>query len=108
MDESDFSTDHINCSNRKCIRIICIFFFFFLRTNVQHKKDCSHPGDADYDGQPECDSTSGGSPSKPRCWYGINCYRKNEEHKQKFHHSPPNSRTNYFLNFTITRLDLLL
>lgn len=38
MDESDFSTDHINCSNRKCIRIICIFFFFFLEPTFNTKK----------------------------------------------------------------------
>lgn len=37
----------------------------------------SHPGDADYD---EVDT-------RPECPYGIQCYRKNPQHKRDYQHT---------------------
>jgi len=52
-------------------------FFHFYRKNPNHKKNCSHPGDPDYD---KIDN-------RKECPYGVKCYRKNPQHKAQFKHT---------------------
>lgn len=52
------------------------------RKNVEHKRDFSHPGDSDYDTDPDDD--------RPSCSYGRACYRRNSEHRRDYKH-PGNS-----------------
>ncbi|EZA59034.1 Aprataxin and PNK-like factor [Ooceraea biroi] len=47
------------------------------RRNPNHKKNCSHPGDPDYD-EPD---------DREECPYGVKCYRKNPQHRAQFKHS---------------------
>jgi len=72
------------------------------RTNVAHKRDCSHPGDPDYDTAATVANTPNSSPApkvskptdqnqavmptRPRCQYGAQCTRKNVAHKMECSH----------------------
>ncbi|KAF0286654.1 Aprataxin and PNK-like factor [Amphibalanus amphitrite] len=60
------------------------------RTNPVHRRDFSHPGDADYQAPPP--PPPAGQPL-PECEFGVNCYRRNPLHRQQFAHtSRPNPR----------------
>lgn len=50
---------------------------FTCRLNAEHKAEFSHPGDADYDA-PD---------NRPECPYGLDCYRKNPQHKLDYKHT---------------------
>lgn len=57
-------------------QIISIFVFY--RKNSSHKQQFSHPGDPDYDTDPE--------DARPLCIYGSGCYRKNMLHRAHYRH----------------------
>lgn len=44
--------------------------------NAEHKAQFSHPGDVDYND----------SDNRPECPYGVQCYRKNPQHKLDYKH----------------------
>ncbi|XP_060534407.1 aprataxin and PNK-like factor isoform X2 [Cylas formicarius] len=48
------------------------------RTNPNHRDLFSHPGDSDFDEDPNDD--------RPACPYGIACYRQNLVHRRQFKH----------------------
>lgn len=49
----------------------------FCRKSTEHKNKFSHPGDPDYD-TPD---------NRPECPYGVQCYRKNPQHKLDYKHT---------------------
>ncbi|XP_043244946.1 aprataxin and PNK-like factor [Amphibalanus amphitrite] len=73
-------------SQREC----CAYGANCFRTNPVHRRDFSHPGDADYQAPPP--PPPAGQPL-PECEFGVNCYRRNPLHRQQFAHtSRPNPR----------------
>ena len=46
---------------------------FFLRKNQEHFKDFCHPGDPDYNSNPEDEDDDGDD--RPECEFGTSCYR---------------------------------
>lgn len=75
----------LSCSH--CFFVFLMFFFSF-RQNPDHKLKLSHPGDQDYDTDPE--------DNRPSCSYGAVCYRRNSDHRREFRHPknavPPSQR----------------
>ncbi|KAJ8962504.1 hypothetical protein NQ318_000894 [Aromia moschata] len=58
-----------------------------FRKNPIHRQQFSHPGDDDYDSDPNDD--------RPNCPFGAACYRRNLQHRRQFKHpNPPASRPN--------------
>ncbi|CAH1972914.1 unnamed protein product [Acanthoscelides obtectus] len=64
------------------------------RKNPIHRQDFSHPGDTDYDSDPEDD--------RPPCPFGNACYRTNMLHRRQYKHpgrpAPKPSKVQYNLN----------
>ncbi|XP_061536218.1 aprataxin and PNK-like factor isoform X2 [Phycodurus eques] len=56
-----------------------------LRKNPLHFKECSHPGDSDYEEEEE--------EERPECPYGIDCYRKNPLHRKQYNHTKNAARS---------------
>lgn len=50
----------------------------YFRKNAAHRVELTHPGDSDYDTDP--------NDTRPICCYGVNCYRKNKEHRKRLRH----------------------
>lgn len=48
------------------------------RKNPNHRVSFAHPGDPDYDSDPEDD--------RPDCPFGASCYRKNIDHRREYKH----------------------
>lgn len=83
--------DQPSCSNtaKKEFKDRCWYGANCYRKSQSHRDAFSHPGDADYDTDPEDD--------RPACPYGRGCFRKNKEHRKEYKHSkqtvkPPNKR----------------
>lgn len=73
--------------------LVCLFYF---RKNSVHRADFSHPGDNDYDTDPDDD--------RPLCPFGDTCYRRNLHHRRQYKHSNPPvlkpSKINFQVNVT--------
>lgn len=75
------------------VTMFAIFSMFF-RKNPQHRTDFSHPGDDDYDSDPNDD--------RLLCPFGDSCYRTNLDHRREFRHkgrpAPKPSKVNVNVN----------
>ena len=49
-----------------------------------HRRDEAHPGDGDYKDPEEPNEED---EDKPECDYGVDCYRKNPQHRRDFKHT---------------------
>lgn len=58
-----------------------------IRKNPQHFQDEAHPGDADYVEATESEAVDDNDDERPECEYGLDCYRKNPEHRKEYKHS---------------------
>lgn len=61
-----------------------VYFYKILnnsnnRKNPLHKQEFCHPGDDDYESDP--------NDVRPICIYDSNCYRKNKDHRNAYKHS---------------------
>lgn len=65
----------------------CIQVFIY-RKNQHHRVAFSHPGDSDFESDPE--------DNRPSCFYGAGCYRRNSAHRRHYKHpknvAPPPKR----------------
>ncbi|VEN51331.1 unnamed protein product [Callosobruchus maculatus] len=66
-------------SNKIARRDRCWYGASCYRKNPIHRQDFSHPGDADYDSDPDDD--------RPSCPFGNGCYRTNMDHRRQYKHS---------------------
>merc|ERR1712180_303472 len=62
------------------------------RKNPQHFSAEAHPGDDDYveiaqSSENEGDENNDDTEDKPECEYGLDCYRKNPQHRKDYKHS---------------------
>lgn len=58
--------------------LFCVKEMYVFRKNNEHKLNFSHPGDSDYDTDPD--------DNRPSCSYGSACYRRNSIHRRDFKH----------------------
>lgn len=69
-------------------------YSFNFRKNPNHRASFSHPGDQDYESDPDND--------RPDCPYGVACYRQNLDHRRQYKHAakpaPKPSNVNISLN----------
>ncbi|KAF2900689.1 hypothetical protein ILUMI_05492 [Ignelater luminosus] len=56
----------------------CWYGLSCYRKNPAHLAEYSHPGDSDYESDPEDD--------RPMCSFGAACYRRNKNHRQAYKH----------------------
>lgn len=54
------------------------------RKNPAHFKECSHPGDNDYESDVSRDDSDD---DRPECEFGTDCYRKNPQHIKEYKHT---------------------
>lgn len=57
---------------------VLILLHLFFRKNPKHLADFSHPGNADYDSDPD--------DQRPQCPFGNTCYRVNLDHRRQYKH----------------------
>ncbi|XP_023680796.2 aprataxin and PNK-like factor isoform X1 [Paramormyrops kingsleyae] len=68
---------------RNSQRVPCPYGNDCYRKNPIHFKECSHPGDSDYEEKPADEDED----DRPECPYGTSCYRKNPLHKKEYKHT---------------------
>ncbi|XP_048843404.1 aprataxin and PNK-like factor [Brienomyrus brachyistius] len=66
---------------RNSQRVPCPYGKDCYRKNPIHFKECSHPGDSDFEEKPADED------DRPECPYGTSCYRKNPLHKKEYKHT---------------------
>ncbi|XP_063932678.1 aprataxin and PNK-like factor isoform X2 [Zophobas morio] len=74
-------------SNSKPKRERCWYGAQCYRKNPVHRQDYTHPGDSDYESDPD--------DNRPTCSYGATCYRKNKDHRREYKHpsrDPPSKK----------------
>ncbi|GJQ65940.1 hypothetical protein Trydic_g4038 [Trypoxylus dichotomus] len=76
-------------NSSKKLRDRCWYAKKCFRKSAHHKQEFSHPGDPDYDSDP--------NDFRPVCYYGVHCYRKNKDHLKQYKHprmtrKPPKRR----------------
>ncbi|KAK4885217.1 hypothetical protein RN001_001488 [Aquatica leii] len=64
--------------NEKVRRDYCMYGAECYRKNNEHFAEYSHPGDSDYESDPNDD--------RPICSYGASCYRSNKDHRKSYKH----------------------
>ncbi|XP_028828140.1 aprataxin and PNK-like factor isoform X2 [Denticeps clupeoides] len=72
-------------------RTACPYGSSCYRKNPLHFKECSHPGDSDFEEEAAEDEEE--DDDRPECPYGTDCYRKNPLHKKEYKHTKPPVRT---------------
>ncbi|GLV40436.1 uncharacterized protein CBL_04236 [Carabus blaptoides fortunei] len=65
-------------TNKRVWRDRCWYGSTCYRKNAAHRIELTHPGDSDYDSDP--------NDTRPICCYGTDCYRKNKEHRKRLKH----------------------
>ncbi|KAK5647514.1 hypothetical protein RI129_002406 [Pyrocoelia pectoralis] len=65
-------------SKKRPFRDYCVYGMQCYRKSAAHLADFSHPGDSDYESDP--------NDQRPVCDYGPACYRKNKQHRQAYKH----------------------
>ncbi|KAK9891169.1 hypothetical protein WA026_013486 [Henosepilachna vigintioctopunctata] len=67
-----------NSIGNKLRREQCWYGSRCYRKNPRHREELSHPGDEDYNPDPNGD--------RPECSYGATCYRSNQMHRRQYRH----------------------
>ncbi|XP_050300605.1 aprataxin and PNK-like factor [Anthonomus grandis grandis] len=76
--ENPAQTDNTDGPKPKIYRDRCWYGDRCFRRNPNHRQQFAHPGDPDYQSDPEDD--------RPMCPYGASCYRVNPEHRRDYKH----------------------
>uniref|UniRef100_A0A1Y1LH13 PBZ-type domain-containing protein n=1 Tax=Photinus pyralis TaxID=7054 RepID=A0A1Y1LH13_PHOPY len=65
-------------SNKRPWRDYCVYGKQCYRKSAAHFNEFSHPGDSDYESDP--------NDQRPTCSFGSDCYRKNKDHRKAYKH----------------------